>query len=72
MTAEEFKRWRGSLGWSQAEAAKALDISVKMLSLYERGFRYENNGAPVVIPKTVELACAALAMGIHHYRPRKG
>ena len=71
MTPMDFKRWRTSLGWNQAKAAEALGLSVKMVGLYERGYRYEENGRPVEIPKTVELACAALALGIHHYRPRE-
>lgn len=56
MTPDQFKQWRKSLRWSKARAAKELGISVSSISLYEHGTRFDN-GAPVEIPKTVELAC---------------
>lgn len=34
---------------------------------YERGHRAGSDPRPVEIPRTVELACAALALGITSY-----
>lgn len=66
MTPEQFKAWRKHMNLSQQEAADALGLSKGSVDLYERGRRREDE-RPVVIPKTVELACAALALGITHY-----
>jgi transcriptional regulator with XRE-family HTH domain len=49
--------------WSQQEAADALGQSKGNIQNYERGRRRDDE-RPVVIPRTVELACAALALGI--------
>lgn len=62
MTPADFRKWRLALGMTQREAASALDVSVKMIKLYERGASYtrvDDDGAPapIVIPRTVELAC---------------
>lgn len=66
MTPEEFKSWRKGMGYTQAEAAAALGIGMSSVRLYEHGKRHED-GRPVVIPRTLELACAALAAGIDRY-----
>lgn len=66
MTPEQFKAWRKHMGYSQGEAAKTLGISKGSVELYEAGKR-RDDGRPVVIPKTVELACAAIALGIKDY-----
>lgn len=66
MTNAEFKAWRKHMDYSMAEAAKMLGLSIGSVELYERGARREDN-RPVVIPKPVELACAALALGITRY-----
>ena len=64
MTAAAFKRWRKSLKLSQKEAAHALGLKRRILQYYEKG---ERNGDPVEIPKTVRLACYALAQGCDDY-----
>ena len=56
MTPSSFKSWRESLGFSQQAAADALGLSKGSIELYERGSRRED-GRPVVIPTTVQLAC---------------
>lgn len=63
MTAEQFKAWRAAMGLSQQQAAEALGLSRLSIINYEAGRRRED-GRPVAIPKTVELACAALAAGL--------
>ena len=64
MTPESFKRWRKALRMSQKEAASALGLKRRILQYYEKG---ERNGEQVVIPKTVRLACFALAQGCADY-----
>jgi len=55
-----FRRWRKSLKLSQKAAAEALGLKRRVVQYYEKG---ERDGVPVVIPKTVRLACYALADG---------
>lgn len=59
MTPEQFKDWRTRLGLSQTAAAEALGLSRQSIENYERGRRREDE-RPVVIPKAVALACAAV------------
>lgn len=66
MTPEQFKAWRAHMKLSQVSAADALGISRQSIENYERGSRREDE-RPVIIPKTVELACAAIALGIKSY-----
>ncbi len=65
MTPEQFRHWRRFKGYSLLGAAEALDISSGAVQSYEAGARRE--GRRVIIPRTVELACAALALGIERY-----
>jgi hypothetical protein len=53
------------MGYTLLEAAEALDLSSGAVQSYEAGARPE--GRRVMIPRTVELACAALAVGIMRY-----
>ena len=66
MTNDDFFRWRTAMGYSRASAAKALGLGVQTVANYELGYRSDVN-RPVPIPKSVELACAALAAGIKKY-----
>jgi DNA-binding XRE family transcriptional regulator len=59
-----FRRWRRSLRLSQKEAAEALGLKRRVVQYYEKG---ERDGEPVVIPKTVRLACYALTAGQMDY-----
>jgi transcriptional regulator with XRE-family HTH domain len=63
MTSEQFKDWRERMGLSQQEAAEALGISKGSVINYESGIRREDD-RPVTIPRTVELACAAVTFGL--------
>lgn len=65
MTPEQFHRWRRHLGMTQAAAGKALGLGVTTIRNYERGCRPD--GRPAPIPRTTELACAAVALGIKRY-----
>jgi transcriptional regulator with XRE-family HTH domain len=60
----DFKRWRKTLGLSQKQAAEALGLKRRMVQYYEKGQR---DGEKVAVPKTVRLACYALASGIADY-----
>jgi transcriptional regulator with XRE-family HTH domain len=51
------------MGMSQQQAANALGISKSSVVNYETGSRREDE-RPVVIPRTIELACAALTFGV--------
>jgi len=62
---QDFKRWRKSLDLSQKEAAEALGLKRRVVQYYEKG---ERDGEKVKIPKTVRLACFALASGVRDYR----
>lgn len=64
MSPQRFKRWRKSLKLSQKEAAAALGLKRRILQYYEKG---ERNGERLEIPKTVRLACYALAQGCGDY-----
>lgn len=66
MTNEQFKAWRAHMGLTQMAAGNALGVSKVTIELYERGMRRDSDRR-VEIPKSIELACAALALGITHY-----
>ena len=66
MTPAQFKAWRKRLRLSQTAAAKALGLGLSTVALYEQGKRWED-GRPVVIPKHVRLAMAAIALGLKDY-----
>lgn len=63
MDATGFRAWRLAMGHSQRAAAEALGLSRVSIENYERGARRED-GRPVLIPRTVALACAALRAGL--------
>ena len=60
----DFKKWRKSLGLSQKEAANLLGLKRRMIQYYEKG---ERDGEQVAIPRSVRLACYAIAEGVSDY-----
>ncbi len=64
MTPVAFKAWRKGLGLKQKDAAEKLGLKKRVIQYYEKGAR---GGKDVDIPKTVELACFALSMGVEGY-----
>ena len=62
MTPEQFLLWRQSHKWSRRKAAEALGLSAISIYFYEKGYR--EDGRPVVIPKSVRLAMAAISLGM--------
>lgn len=52
------------MGLSQKEAAEALGLKRRVVQYYEKG---ERDGETVKIPRSVRLACKALADGIDDY-----
>ncbi len=64
MQPSAFRGWRKSLGLSQKAAAEALGLKRRVVQYYEKG---ERDGEPVMIPKTVRLACYALSEGCEDY-----
>jgi transcriptional regulator with XRE-family HTH domain len=71
MKGHDFKRWRKTLDLSQKDAADALGLKRRVVQYYEKGER--GGGKPVKIPRTVRLACYAIATGVADYEgPDKG
>ena len=68
MTPDAFKAWRKSLGLKQKDAADKLGLKKRVIQYYEKGAR---DGKEIEIPKTVELACFALSMGVETYDGRQ-
>jgi transcriptional regulator with XRE-family HTH domain len=64
MSPAEFRAWRKSQGLKQKEAAEKLGLKKRMIQYYETGSR---GAKAVVIPKTVELACYALSVGVETF-----
>ena len=60
----DFKLWRKGLKLSQQEAADALGLKRRVVQYYEKG---ERDGEKVEIPKSVRLACYAIAQGVYDY-----
>ena len=70
MTPAAFKAWRKAMGLKQKEAAEKLGLKKRVIQYYEHGHR---DGKKVEVPKTVELACYALSVGVEEYdgKPKK-
>lgn len=69
MDSTGFRAWRSRLGYTQAQAARELGISARMVKRYEAGVntaRRDDAGEPadVIIPRAIALACAALEAGL--------
>jgi DNA-binding XRE family transcriptional regulator len=55
----EFKEWRARMGFTQQQAADALDLSLSAVINYEKGVR-RDDGAAVEIPFSVMTTCQVL------------
>ncbi|HVY19609.1 MAG TPA: helix-turn-helix transcriptional regulator [Bauldia sp.] len=64
MTPAKFKAWRKAMGLKQKEAAEKLGLKKRVIQYYEHGKR---DGNKIEIPKTVELACYALSVGVDNF-----
>jgi len=65
VTPKDFKQWRkGVMRMSQKEAAEALGLKRRVVQYYEKG---ERDGDSIEIPRSVRLACFALAEGVTDY-----
>lgn len=58
MKPEDFKRWRKEMGFSQKQAATALDVSSVTIENWERGHRLDGKPAPISL--VVAYACTAM------------
>jgi DNA-binding XRE family transcriptional regulator len=65
MTPDQFRAWRKRIGKNQQDAGALIGISKESVGNYEAGRRRDGGEAP--IPKTVELACAAVELGMTEY-----
>jgi predicted transcriptional regulator len=66
MNADGLRKWRKAMDLTQKDAAALLGLSEFTLINYEAGHR-RDDGSPVVVPKYIALACAAIAEGITEY-----
>ena len=64
MEANDFRKWRKTLGLSQKDAAHLLGLKRRMIQYYEKG---ERDGEKVSIPRSVRLACFAIQEGVADY-----
>ena len=64
MEANDFRKWRKSLGLSQKDAANYRGLKRRMIQYYEKG---ERDGDKVTIPRAVRLACYAISEGVSDY-----
>jgi transcriptional regulator with XRE-family HTH domain len=64
MTPPQFKAWRKAMGLKQKDAAERLGLKKRVIQYYEHGHR---DGKKVDVPKSVELACYAIAAGVSEY-----
>jgi len=64
MKSSEFKAWWKDCKLTQEQAAKKLGLKKRTIQYYENGKR---DGQEFNIPKTTELACYAVSVGIEHY-----
>lgn len=68
MTPDDFRAWRAGLNLTQKQAAERLGISTSQLTNYEAGVN-RGSGRRAPIPRTVALACAAVAAGLEPWAP---
>lgn len=68
MTAKEFRHWRKRMGYSLAQAGRALGVTPRTIALYEKGEKpvpgNPSATTDITIPHAVALACAALLAGL--------
>jgi len=67
MDSDGFRSWRRGLGLKQKDAADRLGLKKRVIQYYEKGDR---DGKRVEIPRSVELACFALSLGVERYDGR--
>ena len=67
MNPTDITAWRQRLGLTKGQAAETLGVSYSMFRYYEAGKR--EDGRAVEIPRTVALACSAVAFGLPPWRP---
>ncbi|WP_244497640.1 helix-turn-helix domain-containing protein [Aureimonas sp. AU40] len=68
MDSDGFRQWRREMGLKQKDAADLLGLKKRVIQYYEKGDR---DGKRVEIPRAVELACLALALGCDRYDGRR-
>ncbi len=64
MKPSEFKTWRKDNQLTREQTPKKLGLKKQTIQYYEKGKR---DGKDFQTPKTTELACYALSVGIEHY-----
>ena len=64
MKPSELRACRKDCKLTQEQAAKKLGLKKRTIQYYEKGKR---DGKDFKIPKTTELACYAITVGVEHY-----
>ena len=67
MTADDFRAWHQVMGYTYDTGAAALGVSRGTYADWLAG-RSRTTGKPIMIKRTVALACAALAAGVDAWR----
>ena len=67
MTPDRLKLCRKGLGLSQSRFGELVGVSRMSINHYERGERHDDR-RPVEIPRTVEMACAAIWLGVRDFQ----
>lgn len=62
LSPKDYNAWKKRMGFNDTTAAKSLGIGFTTSYLYGKGERYDK--LAMVIPLTIELAMAAVEMGI--------
>lgn len=61
--------WRKRMGWTQKQAANALDVSVTTYQTWENQYRYSAPRGSFEVPKYILLAAAAIECSISPIQP---
>lgn len=61
MTPDDLRRWQMEMGYTQDQAAEALDTPIRTYKRWLSGIN-PNTGQPIKIDYVIDLACAALLL----------
>ncbi len=70
MTPDDFRAWHNAMGYTYDTGAAALGVSRGTYADRLAG-RSRTTGKPIKISKVVALACAALAVGVGEWQPKR-
>ena len=68
MTPDDLRAWQAAMGYTYDSASAALGVSRAAYGDWVAG-RSRTTRNPITLPPMLGLACAALAGGLHAWRP---